>query len=154
MSFNPYDNDYLAQIDQRKQSAGNETEIARFTLDANKHHGVAIAIATLAGSKTLTKKQYDALMEVVKYPDKEGNVIHEPGPMVKWDTEPDYQSYIRALPAIIESYNKRVTINNLIRYARGYDWKKVGYFAWKAVHGSQTTEVVVTNEPDSSIFDY
>jgi hypothetical protein len=154
MSFNPYDKDYLTQIDQRKQSAAKETEIARFTLDANQHHGVAIAIATLAGSKTMTKRQYDALSAVVKYPDKEGNVIHEPGPMVKWDTEPDYQDYIRALPAIMETHKRRITVNNLINYARGSHWKKIGYFAWKAAHGTQGTSVVVSNEPDSSIFDY
>lgn len=152
--FDPYDDTYQNTIGNRQQKAVNEEEKARVTIDPNRDHALVVLIATLANSKTMTQKQLDSLTTPVKIADKEGKIWEYSSPVDTWDYEPDYQSYIRALPATIESYNKRVTINNLIRYARGYDWKKVGYFAWKAVYGSQTTEVVVTNEPDSSIFDY
>lgn len=153
MSFNPYDDSYPSNTDNWQQKQVSEERI-RFTVDPNRNHALVVLIATLANSKTMTRKQLDSLTMPVKIADKEGKIWEYSSPVDTWDYEPDYQNYIRALPAIIESYNKRVTINNLIRYARSYDWKKVGYFAWKAVHGSQTTEVVVTNEPDSSIFDY
>lgn len=152
--FDPYDSTYQDTIGNRTKKAINEEEKARLLLDPAVHHEIAVVIATLAGSKTMTTKQYHTLREVVILANKDATIQRYPSPSVLWDTEPDFQSFIRALPSILESYNQRVTINNLIRYVRGYDWKKVGYLAWKATHGNQTTEVVVSNEPDSSPFSY
>lgn len=152
--FDPYDDTYQNHIGSRKQTAINEQESARLTLDPATHHEIAVVIAVLANSKTMTTKQYHILQWDVVLASKDGTVQKYPSPSVLWDTEPDFQIFIRALPAVLEMYHQRVTINNLIRYTCGYDWKKVGYFAWKVANGSQTTDVIVSNEPDSSPFSY